>query len=313
MSSLQSTPAVSIIMSIYDGAATVEPAVRSVVNQTLADWELVLIDDGSRDDGANRIAKFDDPRIRIVRHDERKGLASRLNEAVRLARGSFIARMDADDICYPDRLRAQLDFLQANPDVDLVASKALVFRGAGEVVGVMAPPLAHEDIVARPYNGFVFPHPTWCGRAAWFRKHKYDEAMPITQDQELLLRTAKHSRFAAIDRILLGYRKDTINLSKSARGRLLYLRALWRQTGKSGGKHRAIAYVARHIAIFSADALAIGVRAEEWLLQRKIIAELTGEEAAQWRALWDGVNAAGGAGLGARVQAVSTIEQKRRS
>lgn len=302
MNKLPSTPTVSIIMSIHNGAATVEPAVRSIVNQTLADWELVLIDDGSRDDGANRVSKFGDPRIRIVRHDERKGLASRLNEAVRLARGAFIARMDADDICYPDRLRVQLDFLEANPDVDLVASKALVFRGAGEVVGVMTPPLAHEDIVARPYYGFVFPHPTWCGKAAWFHKHMYDEAMPVTQDQELLLRTAKHSRFAAIDRILLGYRKDAINLSKSARGRLLYSRALWRQIGKSGGKHRVIAHVARHIAIFSADALATGVRAEEWLLRRKIVAELAGAEAAQWRAVWDDVNA----------QPIAAIEQKQR-
>jgi glycosyltransferase involved in cell wall biosynthesis len=284
VSKIDSTPAVSVIMSIHDGAATVEAAVRSIIRQSFADWELILIDDGSRDDAAQRIARLDDSRIHIVRHGERRGLACRLNEAVGLARGRFIARMDADDICYSDRLKIQVDFLDGNPEIDLVASKTLVFRGAGEIIGVMTPAVSHADIVARP--GFVFPHPTWCGKAAWFRENKYDETMPITQDQELLLRTAPHSRFAAIDKILLGYRKDGINLSKSARGRLLFSRALWRQAGKSVGKARAIVQIARQIAIFGADAVAIMLGAEEWLLRRKVVAPLTKEEIVRWQALW---------------------------
>ena len=279
-------------MSAHDSAATIEAAVRSVINQTFVDWELILIDDGSHDDGASRIAKFSDLRIRIIHRSERKGLASRLNEAVGLARGAYIARMDADDICYPERLKAQVDFLQANPEVDLVASKAIVFRGAGEILGVMSPSIAHEGIIARPYNGFVFPHPTWCGRAAWFREHKYDETMPITQDQELLLRAARRSRFATVDRILLGYRKDGISLSKSARGRMLFSRALWRHASQSGGKSRAVVQIARQIAIFGADAAAIGVRAEEWLLRRKVVTHLTENERAQWHALWRDMNIA---------------------
>jgi hypothetical protein len=199
--------------------------------------------------------------------------------------------MDADDICYPERLKAQIDFLQANPEVDLVASKALVFRGTGEILGVMAPPVVHDVIVAHPYNGFVFPHPTWCGKAAWFRKHRYDETMPIAQDQELLLRTSRHSRFASVDRILLGYRKDGIDLSKSARGRALLSRALWRQAAQAGGKSRAVMQIVRQIAIFVADAAAIGVRAEEWLLKRKVVTQLASGERAQWDALWREVSA----------------------
>ncbi len=288
-------------MSIHDSAATVDAAIRSVIAQTETDWELVLIDDGSHDDGADRVAAYNDPRIRIVRCNERKGLACRLNEAVALARGAFIARMDADDICYPERLKTQVAFLQANPNIDLVASKAIVFRRAGEIVGVMAPPVDHDDIIARAYNRFVFPHPTWCGRAAWFRTHRYDEAMWITQDQELLLRSAQQSRFATIDRILLGYRKEGLSLSKSARGRILFSRALWRHAGQSGTKRRAIAQIARHIAIFAADMAAIGLRAEEWLLRQKVGTSLTEEETAQWRALWRDMGA--GNEPGSHVQA----------
>lgn len=284
-------------MSIHDSAATIGPAVRSIINQTLADWELVLIDDGSRDDGASHVASFDDPRIRIVRHIERKGLAARLNEAVGLARGLYIARMDADDICYPERLKAQIDFLRANPEIDLVASKALVFRGTGEILGVMAPPVVHDAIIARPYSGFVFPHPTWCGKAAWFRKHRYDETMPITQDQELLLRAARQSRFATVDRILLGYRKDGISLSKSARGRVLFSRALWRHAAQSGGRSRAVIQIARQIAIFAVDAAAIGMNADEWLLKRKVVTHLAGDDRTQWLTLWRDANNSDDVGL----------------
>ena len=106
-----SRPAVSVIMSILEGAATIDAAVKSVVCQTFTDWELILIDDGSRDGGADRVAKFNDSRIRIVRHHERKGLACRLNEAVRLARGDIIARMDATTSATRSGWTCRQDFL----------------------------------------------------------------------------------------------------------------------------------------------------------------------------------------------------------
>ena len=211
-----SCPVVSVIMSMRDSAATLNSAIRSIIWQTLTDWELILIDDGSHDDGAARAAKFGDPRIRIIRHDESRGLACRLNEAVRLARGEFIARMDADDICYPERLAVQVGILRSDPGIDLLASKTLVFKRQGEIVGVMPAPATHDEIVARPYRGFPFTHPTWCGRAAWFRKYQYDERLWITQDQELLLRAAESSRLSAVNKILLGYRKERIRLDKES-------------------------------------------------------------------------------------------------
>ena len=206
-------------MSIYNSALTVAAAVRSVIRQTLADWELILIDDGSNDGGADLVEKFNDPRIRIVRREQRKGLACRLNEAVQLARADIIARMDGDDICYPERLSIQAGFLRSNPAIDLVASKAIVFRGEGRILGVMSPPTRHVEITSRFYDGVVFPHPTWCGRAGWFRKHQYDERMPITQDQELLMRAAADSRFAWIDEnYFLGIARNAPAFQKAAGG-----------------------------------------------------------------------------------------------
>jgi glycosyltransferase involved in cell wall biosynthesis len=279
-------PIVSIIMSMRDSAATLNSAIRSIIWQTLTDWELVLIDDGSRDDSATRVAAFGDPRIRIIRHEESRGLACRLNEAVRLARGEFIARMDADDICYPERLAVQVGVLRSDPGIDVVASKAVVFRRQGEIVGVMSTPTTHDEIVAQPYRGFMFPHPTWCGRAVWFRKYQYDERLWITQDQELLLRAAGSSRFSAVGKILLGYRKERLGLAKSLRGRMIYSAAIWRHARQSGAYARAVTDIFLHLTKFAAEVTASGVGAEEWLLKQKLNSSLTPEEAEQWHMVW---------------------------
>lgn len=286
MGDLSPVPIVSIIMSMRDSAATLNFAIRSIIWQTLTDWELILIDDGSRDDGAARAAKFGDPRIRIIRHDKSRGLACRLNEAVRLARGEFIARMDADDICYPEQLAEQVSLLQSNPRIDLLASKAVIFRRQGDIVGAMTPPTLHDEIVAQPYKGFMFPHSTWCGRAAWFRKYQYDERLWITQDQELLLRAAESSRFSAVNKILLGYRKERIGLAKSIQGRMIYSAAIWRHARQSGAYARAVTDTVLHLTKFAAEVTASGLGMEEWLLKQKLNSSLTPEEADQWRMVW---------------------------
>lgn len=292
MVDLSRVPIVSIIMSMRDSAATINAAVRSIIWQTFADWELILIDDGSRDDSAARAAAFGDSRIRIIRHNESRGLACRLNEAVRLARGEFIARMDADDICYPERLVEEVGLLQSDPGIDLLASKALIFRRQGDIVGVMSTPTNHEEIIAQPYRGFIFPHPTWCGRAAWFRTYQYDERLWITQDQELLLRSAGSSRFAAVDKILLGYRKERMGLAKSIRGRMIYSAAIWRHARQSGAYARAVTNIARHFAKFTAEVMASALGMEEWLIKRKLNSPIKTEEAEHWRRIWSEVSRA---------------------
>ncbi|MBI3705159.1 MAG: glycosyltransferase family 2 protein, partial [Rhizobiales bacterium] len=256
--------------------------------QTFPDWELVLIDDGSRDDGATRAAKFGDPRIRIVRHPESRGLACRLNEAVELSRGKFIARMDADDICYPERLAAQTELLLSDSRLDLVASKALAFRSQGEPLGLYPTPVTHTDIAADPISGFKFPHPTWCGKAEWFRKHRYDERMTRAQDQELLLRAAATSHFSAVDKILLGYRQEGLKLSNSMKGRLLFAAATWRDARRSGHYAQAAKHSLLNLLKFGAEAaaIALGAGAEEFLIKRRYL-RLSAEDIAQWRSVWN--------------------------
>jgi glycosyltransferase involved in cell wall biosynthesis len=125
-------PLVSVIMSMRNGAATVGATVRSIQLQTLEDWELIVIDDGSSDRSSFIVEAFGDARIRLVRETSSAGLAPRLNQAVALSRGEFIARMDADDVCFPQRLARQIAQLREDPSLDVLGclGTMLIFLGS---------------------------------------------------------------------------------------------------------------------------------------------------------------------------------------
>lgn len=225
----ESPPLVSIGMSVRNCASTLEMALRSILQQTYIHWELWLLDDGSTDETIDVARQFNDPRIHLIADGENLGLASRLNQAVGLAKGQYFARMDGDDVCYPERLERQVAFLAARPDLDLLGCGAVVFNGDGLAVGRLPLRLEHAEICARPWAGFYLAHPTWMGRLDWFRKHPYRQGALRAQDQDLLLRTYHRSRFAALPDILLGYRQETVSLSRVLRGRYHFSRALLRQ------------------------------------------------------------------------------------
>jgi glycosyltransferase involved in cell wall biosynthesis len=99
--------------------------------------------------------------VRVIQDGTNRGLAARLNQGIDLARGTYLARMDQDDIAYPGRLEAQVRFLKEHPDIDLVATRALLFRNDGAVIGLSPFRRTHEEICATPWRGFFLPHPTW--------------------------------------------------------------------------------------------------------------------------------------------------------
>jgi glycosyltransferase involved in cell wall biosynthesis len=116
-------PKISVLMPAYNAAKYIYKAIASVLDQTYSDFELLIINDGSTDDTASVALSFNDPRIVLI-NTEHEGIAAALNTGLRLADGSFIARFDADDICLPQRLEKQLNFLEDHPDYVLVGSDA---------------------------------------------------------------------------------------------------------------------------------------------------------------------------------------------
>lgn len=225
----ETSPLVTVAIPVYNAGAHLRLAVLSILRQTFTDWELLIIDDGSTDNALQDIADIDDSRIRILRDGANKGLAARLNEAIDLARGRYFGRMDQDDVSYPERFVRQIEALQNDPRLDLVATRAITIDKDNEATGYFPYSLSHEEICAQPWRGFYLPHPTWLGRIEWFRKHHYTVPEPyFCEDQELLLRSYRDSRFATVDEILLGYRlREKTNWSKLEKTRLAILRIQW--------------------------------------------------------------------------------------
>jgi glycosyltransferase involved in cell wall biosynthesis len=293
--SAEMRPLVSIIMAVRNGAETIGPAVRSIQLQTLRDWELIVIDDGSTDASASIVRTFSDARIRLTCETSSAGLATRLNQAVALSRGAFIARMDADDVCFPDRLARQVDRLQQEPRLDVLGCGAVVFDGAARLLGELPVGLTHEEITAQPFHGFPFPHPTWCGRAEWFHKHPYDARLMKTQDQDLLLRTFKVSYFATLDEVLMGYRQDTLDLAKMLLGRRVFIGSLWRYARRSGEFLPALGGIVTHLLKSAADVTIIGFGLNR-LSQRNRLKPVRPAVAKQWQELQLRLGLAGEAG-----------------
>jgi glycosyltransferase involved in cell wall biosynthesis len=250
-----SEPVVSVAMSVHNGAATVASAIRSILWQTFPRWELILFNDASLDATASIVDQFRDPRIRVIHARDRKGLPARLNECVDLACGRYIARMDADDISYPERFQRQVEYLESHQDIDLLGHGAVLFKGSGEVVGLYPISEQHEDICRQPWWGFPLAHPTWMGRRTWFLKDRYDQRLRKGQDQELLLRTWQKSRFASLPLCLLGYRLERISAVKSALGRMAYCRRLLLQVHDMSSFGWALRGISVHTAGLARDVL----------------------------------------------------------
>ena len=286
-------PLVSVIMSMRNSAATVGAAVRSVQLQTLRDWEFIIIDDGSSDRSADIVEAFCDERIRLIRELRCAGLAARLNQAVALSRGEFIARMDADDICFPERLSRQVARLREDAQLDLLGCGVVVFESGGELVGEMPVGLTHQHIVARPFVGFSFPHPTWCGRASWFRENPYDSTLQYAEDQDLLLRSFRHSRLGGLDSILFGYRQDRLALKKLIPGRMTFAKSAWRNGVATGEVLPALAGMADHAVKGITDVATLGLGLNRQMQLRRLKPVPPAIEQA-WRPLWKDMTASGG-------------------
>ena len=228
------SPLISVILPFLNGGPAFELALRSILRQTYTNWELLLCDDGSTDGSLELARSLKDSRVVVWSDGATRGLAARLNECIERSRGELIARMDADDVSYPDRLRLQCEFLQEHGDVDVVGCPMLICGEDGSPLGKRMAPLDHAGIVANPALGFGLAHPTWMARASWYREFPYDAAALRFEDAELLYRAYGRSRFANVPGLLYGYREMRGGFRKRLKtrlGRVRYLNARKRELG----------------------------------------------------------------------------------
>jgi glycosyltransferase involved in cell wall biosynthesis len=206
-------PKVSIGLPVYNSEPTLIFAVTSILMQTFTDFELIIIDDASTDSTRSILESFQDKRIRIIFDDIHRGLVYRLNQIVEIARGDYLARMDADDIMHPERIRIQLQFLTSNPEIDVLGTDAYVINKSNKIVGYLRAPDDFSPKGVLLHGAFI--HPTIMGKRSWFLENPYDPSYYRAEDYELWVRTCVSSKFYNLHKPLLFYRSsDYVKLTK---------------------------------------------------------------------------------------------------
>ncbi len=203
---------VSVIMSVYNSEKFLKLALDSVLQQSYSDFELILIDDGSQDATKKIIESYAsaDSRIIPVFNQKNLGLTVNLNKAIKLSQGSYIARMDADDIALPKRFERQIEYLDTHPGIDLIGSAAIDVDENGIELQLRKSPKNHEEIINLLPKANPIIHST-----VLFRKDRfaeigfYNESYRTTQDYEMWFRAAgKGLKFHNLQEVLLKYRMD---------------------------------------------------------------------------------------------------------
>lgn len=204
---MKPAPRVSFLMAVYDGEMYLDEAIQSVLNQTFTDFEFIVINDGSIDGTSQIIERYRrlDSRIRAYEQANR-GLVVALNRGLELARGEYVARMDADDISLPERVAKQVAFMDAHPEVGICGTWIETF-GSGEVVVRRYPA---DDATIRSWLLFesVLAHPSIMMRRELLVKTglSYDAGSAHAEDYDLWVRAARHMALANIPEVLLRYR-----------------------------------------------------------------------------------------------------------
>lgn len=205
---------ISVVMPVYNAELYVEFSIRSILSQTYKSFELIIIDDGSTDQSLNIIKKLssEDDRIVIISR-ENKGLATSLNEGIAKAKGTWIARMDADDISLPYRLESQLQYLVNNPEIKICSASFQVFHGNyHQIVQTINHPKEPNCISLLLCFCCPVCHPLTIAHKEVFQKYKYDITQ-AAEDHDLWCRVSREFQIGNLRDILLLYRSHSNSLT----------------------------------------------------------------------------------------------------
>jgi glycosyltransferase involved in cell wall biosynthesis len=194
---LGGTPRVTIGIPFYNEERHLGAAIRSMLEQSEQDTEILLVDDGSTDASLAIARSFEDPRITVIADGQRRHLPARLNEITRRARADLVARMDADDVSHPRRLELELELLTREPWRDVVGTWITFISDEGTILAVTETspqPWTPRDALERG----LIAHATMLARRAWLRKNPYDEQLTRTEDRDLWIRTVRTSSFGVV-------------------------------------------------------------------------------------------------------------------
>ncbi|MFA7208788.1 MAG: glycosyltransferase [Parcubacteria group bacterium] len=208
-------PEVSVLMSAYNEEKYVSAAIESILDQTYRDFELIVIDDCSRDATWKLIAGYAgrDPRVRASRNEKNLGISSTLNKGLALARGKYIVKMDADDWSYPDRLEKQVRFMEKNPQVAISGGTMEVCDEGMVVLNKRPYNLTDREIRRKIFLYNPFCHPAVIYRTDIAKRVGGYCLIDSAGDYELYFKLGLHGEFANLPDVLLKYRVNRGSIS----------------------------------------------------------------------------------------------------
>lgn len=208
-------PVVSILMPVYNAAPFLVESINSILQQKYRDYEFLILDDASSDNSAAIIGSFADRRIRYYRNEQNLGVALTLNKGMELAVGTYIARMDADDVSVSERLGCQVEFMNRHPDIGISGGQVRLF-GAG-LSTIARVPLTPEEVAA--YMCFENPlwHMTVIMRRSLMNANalRYNPVYTRSEDYELWTRSIRHFPIANQKRVLVRVREHGKSASRA--------------------------------------------------------------------------------------------------
>jgi len=205
------SPLISVIMPVFNADLFLHESIESILSQTYPNLELIIINDGSSDNSESIIRKYNDHRIKYYAFSNNKGLTEALNFGIKMSKGDFIARADADDILYKNRLELQVKYLQEHKEISLVGSQMIEISPSEKIWGAY---FNHKDILTKMFFDSPIWHPT-----AFFRKEilinnklEYNSNYG-SEDYKLWFELSKIVKMANLSQILLRYRINPNSLT----------------------------------------------------------------------------------------------------
>jgi glycosyltransferase involved in cell wall biosynthesis len=209
-------PLVSVLLPVYNGEDYLEDAIQSVLTQTYANFECIIINDGSKDGSVAIINKYNDARIRVY-HQENQGLAATLNRAISLARGEYLARQDQDDASLPQRFEKQVAFLETHPACGMVGTRAEIVSNDRKTGRFHKHPADNLTLKFELLFDNTFVHSSMMIRKSVFEKvspYSTDASRQPPEDYELWSRIAREFEIANLPEALLVYREVPKSMSR---------------------------------------------------------------------------------------------------
>ena len=201
-------PKVSVLMPVHNSEKYLREAIDSILNQTFVDFEFLIIDDYSTDNSLQIVQSYNDPRIRLFRNETNMGIACSLNKGLELAKGEYIAPMDADDVAVIDRFTVQVDFLDNHLSIGIVGSAIEAIDEQGRPFRIVTKPFTDAEIRWHLLLRNPFTHSAVMLRRKLIEKNRlfYDRQFETVQDYDFWSRLLLLTKGANISQVLLRYR-----------------------------------------------------------------------------------------------------------